>query len=85
MKTWEEQLSGAHPGAQEKYGPRGDEIQSALTAISEAQWFAHVGEPMEHDDTIVPVHSWEEALRIFDHDELDKYDAAVNGLPSGEC
>jgi len=73
----------------EEYGPNSQAVASAFVALSKTPWLEHVGEPwlehvgapLDNNNDVIVVHSWDEALAIFD-DDL-RYN--VNGLLQAPC
>lgn len=49
----------------ESSAPASALFQRVVAALRDAPWFAHVGEASSADDTVVRVHSWDEACRMF--------------------
>lgn len=64
MKSWQTLLAGGD-GADDLYGPHGGAVMKACEALGRARWLQKVGRPLK-EPGLVPVHSWEEALAVFE-------------------
>ena len=60
------------------WGPHSEAVVSAIDTLGAAEWFSHVGEPLD-DPRIARVTTWQAALEIFDRP--DDYDG--DGYPHG--
>src|SRR5882724_6431407 len=78
--SWMGLLSRRFRDVNEEYGPHSQTVASAFVSLGEIPWLEHIGEPVE-DSHMMAVHSWDEALTIFD-DEV-RYN--VNGLLQAPC
>src|SRR5512140_3244139 len=85
---WKDLLSQSFREVNEEYGPNSQAVASAFVALSKTPWLEHVGEPwLEHvsepldGNQVTVVHSWDEALKIFD----DDLQYNVNGLLQAPC
>lgn len=85
---WMELLSRRVSNVEEAYGPNSPAVIAAFSVLSETPWLEHVGEPWlepvaepQKNDSLIIVHSWSEALTLFDDDV--RYN--VNGLLQTPC
>ena len=85
---WTELLSRRVSNIKEVYGPNSRQVIAAFSVLSETPWLDQVGEAwLEHfdglpdADGLIVVHSWNEALTIFD----DGLRYNINGLLQAPC
>ena len=96
---WTDLLSRHIRNVQGAYGPNSQAVVGAFSVLSETPWLEHVAEPwLEHvaepldENRVIVVHSWDEALVIFDDDlrynvngvlraPCDRVDAVLEHLP----
>jgi hypothetical protein len=64
MKSWQQLLAHYKRTSEDLFGPFTLEVGSAIVALQDATWFAHVGESLPLG--VATVTSWDEALAIFE-------------------
>jgi len=65
MVEWHDLLSRDQSSSDE-YGPSSQAVISAFDALGNTEWLSHVGQPLPVDVNVVVMHSWDEALSVFD-------------------
>ena len=85
---WTDLLSRRVNNIKEAYGPNSRDVIGAFSALSETPWLERAGEPWPErvdgrpdDGGVIVVHSWNEALTIFD----DSLRYNINGLLQAPC
>jgi hypothetical protein len=75
MQTWQELLGRQWEDVHDEYGPHSQAVVSAFDVLAQTRWFSRVGKRMR-GSTATMVHSWQEALSIF---EVDTGDYDISG------